>query len=158
MDTNEHISLALYDIIPQDQIDAVFGSHMAYADIAPEFLGFVDIYKHLSEMIPLHFTVIDFGCGYNPQSFLFQKHKRFVAVDSFKDTTRFLAPGTEFYESTIEAFIKERIYEFVLEETFAICSYVPDWKANNRELVRKSFENVFVYYPCNTINNITIRR
>lgn len=40
-----------------------------------------------------------------------------------------------------------RIHQFDLDETFAICSYVPDDEA--QELVRKTFKNLFVYYPSN---------
>jgi hypothetical protein len=145
MHTNEEICRELLDSIPQDQLDTVLNQQ--YCDIDGEFLGFVKEYKHLSEIIPKHFTVIDCGCAYNPQSYFFQRHKRFIAIDNFKDTIRFQAPGTEFYHISIEAFIQERLHEFDLDETFAICSYVPDWGALNKELVRKSFKNVFVYYP-----------
>ena len=92
--TNEETSLMIYNMIPEDQKRAVFGQERC--EIEPEFLGFVKIYKNLSEIIPKHFTVIDFGCAYNPQSFLFKDHKQFIAVDECHDMIVFHALGTEF--------------------------------------------------------------
>lgn len=125
--TNEKISLMLYNIIPENQKRAVFGQERC--EIEPEFLGFVKIYKNLSEIIPKHFTVIDFGCAYNPQSYLFTDHKRFIAVDEDPNTIPFKAQGTEFVNTSIDDFLTNRLHEFDLDETFTICSYVPDEEA-----------------------------
>ena len=143
--TNEEISIQLYREIPGDQMNAVFGQERC--DIDATFMGFVKKYKNLSEIIPRHYTVLDFGCAYNPQSFLFKDHKQFIAIDYCPDMVVFQAPGTEFSRSSAQEFIENRIDQFDLDETFAICSYLPDYEA--RELVRKTFKNVFVFYPSN---------
>lgn len=59
----------IWHMMPQDQIDRVFGYHEC--DITPEFLGFTEVYLHLSCIIPTHWTVVDLGCAYAPQAFLF---------------------------------------------------------------------------------------
>ena len=143
--TNEELNIKLFDKLPRHQKDRVFSSK--WCDIEPGFMGFLKIYKFLSDIIPKHWTVVDLGCAYNPQSFYFTEHKRFIAVDNFSGVERFLATGTEFYEMSIECFIEKHLDDLFLDETFAICSYVPPWGADNMKLVRESFKNVFTYYP-----------
>lgn len=134
----------LWSLLPKDQIDKVFDQ--AEIDIDPTFLGFVDVYEKLSEVIPRHFTIVDLGCAYNPQCFFFTEHKKYIAVD-FSDCVKFKADNCEIYHMPIEQFIKEHLHKLDLEETFAICSYVPDWGGENRKMVREAFKNVFTYYP-----------
>lgn len=143
---SEEINLELYEYIENhhpDQIEKVFNQEMV--EILPDFLGFMDIYYNLSKMIPSHYTIIDFGCGYNAQSFYFMNHKRYIGIDVWPDIIRFQAPGTEFYECDISEYINNN--EFDIDDTFAICSYVPDWKHNNRHLIKNVFNNVFIFYP-----------
>lgn len=141
----EAANAELLQTIPREELDRVLSSDRC--DIDATFLGFVGIYKNLSRIIPRHFTVVDLGCGYNPQSYFFAEHRRFIAVDNFRGTTRFQAPGTEFIESSIHDFIQGRLSGLALAQTFAICSYVPPWGHDNIRLVREAFENVFTYYP-----------
>lgn len=143
------IAKRLLRIIPKEQKDAVFGQKEA--DIDPEFIGFVDIYKKLSEIIPDHFTVIDFGCAYNPQSYFFTKHKKYIAVDMSK-CVKFKAKNCRIYRMTIKSFIEKYAEKYDKKETFAICSYVPPWHDDNIKLVRENFLNVFTYYPHDSRN------
>ena len=135
---------ALLSLIPQEQIDRVFDQK--YCDIDIEFMGFIDIYKKLSEIIPKHFTVVDLGCAYNPQCFYFKDHKKYIAVD-ISDCEKFKSDNCEIFNKSIEDFIKEDISDLNLNETFAICSYVPPWGGDNRKMVREAFQNQFIYYP-----------
>jgi len=144
MDNFEISNRKLLDKLPKEQAYEVFDQDMV--DIEPCFLGFVNFYERLSEIIPKHFTVIDLGCAYNPQCFFFTEHKQYIAVD-ISDCKKFRSDNCIIYEESIEDFIKNRLHSFLLEETFAICSFVPDWGGNNIEMVRKSFKNVFTYYP-----------
>jgi len=141
-------------LIPQDQINRVLNQE--YCDIDMEFMGFLDIYESLSKIIPKHFTVIDLGCAYNAQCFYFADHARLVSVDLPLPTEqgkmeRFTTSNCTIYETTIARFIESHLQEFDQDETFAICSYVPDWYGNNMELVRHSFKNAFTYYPHETM-------
>lgn len=145
---------ALLRIIPKEQQDRVFGQPMC--DIDGEFMGFLDIYEHLAAIIPTHWTIIDLGCAYAPQSFLFRNHAKYIGVDLPWDnpelhpdhkTERFIADNTTIYEMTIAGFIENHIKEFDLKTTFAICSYVPPWGGDNMKLARENFTNVFTYYP-----------
>lgn len=134
----------LWDKLPKEQIKKVFEQECC--DIDGEFLGFTDIYERLAEMIPKHFTIIDLGCAYNPQCFYFTEHKKYVAVD-ISDCVKFQSENCIIYQKSIEDFIADNLKDYDLEETFAICSYVPPWGGNNGEMVRKAFKNLFVYYP-----------
>jgi hypothetical protein len=134
----------MINILPKDQIERVL--NQKYCDIDLNFLGFTDIYENLSKIIPKHFTVIDLGCAYNPQCFYFTEHKQFVAVD-ISECEKFKSDNCLIFQKSIEDFILENIKDYNLDETFAICSYVPPWGGDNREMARKAFKNIFVYYP-----------
>lgn len=147
----EKDNIALYDMLPKDQIERVFAKNVG--DIETNFLGFVSIYKRLSEIIPKHFTVVDLGCGHNAQSFYFTNHKRYIAIDNFPDTECFISPNCIFYDLSIKDYIAGHLKDLCIEETFAICSYVPPWGADNNKLVRENFKNIFTYYPHGTLRN-----
>ena len=109
-------------------------------------------YYNLSKMIPKDWTVLDFGCAYNPQSYLFMYHQRHIAIEPewlTKDFCfdHFQAPHTEFYTSTGEAFIKKTLPTLGLDlkKTFAICNFVPSDECC--QMVRETFPNVFTFYP-----------
>lgn len=132
----------LNEVIPQSQYDDV--TSQDYCDIDWEFLGFTEIYEALSRIIPVHFTVIDLGCAYAPQSFYFQDHKAYIGVDYFT-LKRFHARNTQHLLMTIETFIDSEISKYDLDETFAICSYVPSSIAAKQ--ARMTFPNIFTFYP-----------
>ena len=146
---SEEINIELYEYIEKhhpDQIENVFNQDMV--EILPDFLGFIDIYYNLSKIIPCHYTVIDFGCGYNAQSFYFMNHKRYIGIDIWPNIIRFQAPGTEFYESHIEDYIDYIVTnKFDIKSIFAICSYVPDSKGHIKQLIKENFDNLFIFYP-----------
>lgn len=131
-------------LMPEDQLERVLSGAMC--DIGPEFLGFTEIYVHLAAIIPLHWTVVDLGCAYAPQAWLFKEHKSYVGV-TLGEIERFSAPNTKHYTMPISEFIAKHLPDFDQKTTFAICSYVPPWHDDNRRLAREAFENVFVYYP-----------
>ena len=134
----------LLSMLPKEQVESVF--KQKECDIEPQFLGFVDIYEQLSKIIPKHFTVIDLGCAYNPQCFFFKDHKQYIAID-ISDCEKFKTDNCTIYNESIRYFIDTHLGEFNLEQTFAICSYVPNWYGDNLKMVRDSFKNLFVYYP-----------
>ena len=138
---NEQVSRYLFDIAPIDQRNEV----MRDADIDPEFMGFVAVYQALSGIIPRHWAVVDIGCAYAPQAFLFQHHRAYVGVDP-SSAPRFHAPNATHIAATAGEYIGRGV--FPDGPVFAICSYVPDWHGDDaRALVRGAFENVFTYYP-----------
>lgn len=134
----------LLDIIPPDQLEAVFSSDMC--DIDCEFMGFTETYKALASIIPKHFTIIDFGCAFAPQVFYFENHKRYIGVDVCS-LDRFHAANTEHYQCSIQEFISNSgLYKLPHpSEIFAICNYMPD--DNAAYLVRHTFPNVYTFYP-----------
>ena len=109
-------------------------------------------YYMLSKMIPKDWTVIDFGCAYNPQSYLFQNHARHIAIEpEWKDSDfhfeHFRAPRTEIMFATGQDFINDFLPHMNLDinKTFAICNYVPSGACNL--MVRETFANCFTFYP-----------
>lgn len=133
-----------WHLLPEDQIARVLNQDMC--DIAPEFLGFTDIYFALATIIPKFWTIVDLGCAYAPQAFIFKDHRAYVGVDS-GTRERFSTPNTVHHSATIEDFIAEHLASFDQDTTFAICSYVPPWHGDNQRMVREAFRNVFAYYP-----------
>ena len=147
---------ALRPLIPDDEFMTVMTQDMC--ELEPDFLGFVDIYKPLSELIPKGKTVIDFGCYLAAQSYFFAEHKCYIGVDVV-DMKRFTPPNAVHYISSIQNFIANEVPKLFQEHGeghyCAICSYVPDFKAT--ELVRKTFLNVFCYYPSLDGADVTIK-
>lgn len=128
--SNEELSRAIARIIPAEQWRAVMeGNPYTECEINDEFLGLLTTYWHLAQLIPSHWTVVDLGCGYNPQAWLFHLtgHHRFISVDSFPNTIRFHTPTSTHYTMTIGDFITQHGHTLNLKETFAICSYCPMW-------------------------------
>lgn len=137
----------LLDLIPASEVNKILRQY--YCELDYEFLGFVNIYKPLSELIPKQHIVIDFGCYLAAQSYFFQNHKQYIGVDGV-ELNRFKTENTEHYVGSIQEYIEQEVPKFLTKDNnlnyFAICSYVPDDEAT--ELVRKTFQNVCCYYPC----------
>lgn len=140
----------LYHLIPPEEMKRVMSSD-ASAEIDGTCLTCLD-YAPLAELIPKHWTVIDFGCSYNAQSYLFKDHKKLISVDlpmsdylpQF-DLQRFKPPWCELYEVSIDDWLDTHFTGADLDITFAICGYVPSVQAVKR--VRSLYTNLFVYYP-----------
>lgn len=134
-------------LIPPKQYDEIMSQYGCELDC--EFMGFLDIYKPLSILIPKEYIVIDFGCNLAAQCFFFAGHKKYIGVDSC-DLKRFHADNTEHHFKSIQDYIKNDFPKLQGDNLryCAICSYVPDFEAT--ELVRRTFQNVFCFYPANT--------
>jgi len=132
----------LFDIIPEEEIERVFSYE--YCELSYDFMGFTDVYKALSAIIPLHYTIIDLGCYAAAQSYYFLRHKQYIGVDVFNGE-RFITPNSVHYIKSIQEFCSEDTHYINLDESFAICSYVPDFSAV--KIAKRIFKNLFVYYP-----------
>jgi hypothetical protein len=132
----------LWDLIPEVELKRILSQDQCELDF--DFLGFTDVYIALAQIIPLHFTVIDFGCYLAAQCYCFSEHKKYIGVDVV-NMKRFSLKNTEHFTMPIQHFIETHKDDCPLDTTFAICSYVPDFNAS--ELVRNTYKNVFSYYP-----------
>lgn len=140
--------MPLIDRIPTEDWNRVLASAAA-AEIDETSLTCLN-YEPLATLIPKHWTVIDFGCAYNAQSYWFQEHDRLISVDlPFPESPnitfeRFHPSWCELYEMSIKEWIERYFHTIDTQNTFAICGYVP-----SREVVevRMKFANLFVYYP-----------
>lgn len=146
MDRYEECLKALYPLIPSNEYKAVMAQDMC--ELEYDFLGFIDVYKPLSELIPKEKVVIDFGCYLAAQSYYFAEHKGYIGVDVVA-MQRFTPRNAVHYTESIQEFLEKelpKLLEKHNERHFcAICSYVPDFEAT--ALVRQTFSNVFCYNP-----------
>ena len=148
MKTYEEVCNHLFNLIPKEEWERLDGT---LGEMCREFLGFCDIYYHLSLIIPKDYTVIDFGAANNPQSYFFTEHKKYIAVNppnSIKEEDgMFCPPNCEIYRMTTFQFL-QKVFIPKNEKVFAICSYVPNWYGENSiELVKTNFQNCFTFYP-----------
>lgn len=141
----EEINAKLLEMLPKDQFNEVMSLYCG--DIDPTFLGFVDTYYFLSKIIPEDFTIIDLGCGYNPQCYFFQNHKAYFSVDVFSGVM-FKTDNCTIFNNSIDSFIKEDMpkLDVDIKKTFAICNYSMPY-IKTQKLVRKTFPNLYIYYP-----------
>lgn len=138
--------IELKNKIPVEEYNSVMSQQTCELDSS--FLGFINVYKGLTKIIPKECIVIDFGCNLAAQSYFFKDFKKYIGVDTVKERrfnptncTHYICSIQEFVESELDGLFdgKENL------DFFAICSYVPD--ENATELVRKTFKNVFCFYP-----------
>jgi hypothetical protein len=152
---HKKVTKRLLDTIPKQEIEKVWNQYGAMLEY--DFIGFVSTYECLSHLIPDEWTIVDLGCSYNAQAYLFPNHKKIVSVDakevvSKPDGTlhhvdkRFCPPNCVVLEMLIEDFFNHEEYKCLdLKKTFAICNYVPDKDVSVS--VRVHFDNVYVFYP-----------
>jgi len=150
----------LASLIPPDEMKRVMESDSS-AEIDPSHLTCLD-YRVVAKLIPLHWTVIDFGCSYNAQSYYFKKHQRLISVDLPYHNEmgwhfeRFSPPWSEIYVMSINEWMDAHLNTLDLDETFAICGWVPS--PIQVERVRAEFKNVLTIYPSNKAWYADLRR
>lgn len=146
MDKYEKYLDEVKKMIPKEEYERIMSQERCEYD--RDFMGFLNVYKPLSEIIPEEITVIDFGCNLAAQSYFFSKHKKYIGVDVV-DMERFTPSNAEHYVCTIQDFLDNELPKLCTNKTnldfFAICSYVPDFRST--QIVREKFPNVFCYYP-----------
>lgn len=144
--TFEEITQCLLSLIPKEEIEA---KNDSMHDLSPQFAGFVDVYYHLSKVIPKDWTVIDFGAAYNAQSYFFTGHKKYIAVNPIsgikEDDGMFCAPNCDIYRMTTGEFLKT--VDYPKRKVFAICNNVPNWYGEDSiKLVHGNFRNCYTFY------------
>jgi hypothetical protein len=136
----------LLERIPKNELDRVLNQN--YVDIEPGFLGFVDTYYFLSELIPFDWAIYDFGCAYAPQAYFFERHTLYVAVnfeDPCRRVERFSTPNMLFYGMKIEDWLSLYGDTVNPQKSFAICNYVG--REENKRVIKSVFENCYTFYP-----------
>ena len=154
----EPFSKEIYDLlnmIPAEEQRRVFSYY--YSEYCPipsvqnGFLGFIENYKHLSQMIPKHWTIIDIGAYGNCQSYYFTEHKKYIAVEPScfdgRGIPMFQPANCEVFRCTGQQFVAHILPRLGLnlKETFVIMNFVPS--NDCCEVIRKTFPNLFIYYP-----------
>lgn len=145
----EHYNRAL---IPNEEFKRVMDSDASAEIDCNNMTCGCGTYYYLSRMIPKDWTVIDIGCAYNPQSYLFQNHARHIAIEPKWISEDFhfeyfKAPNTELLFMTGQDFIENELpkLNLDLDKTFCIVNYVPSGAANL--MARETFKDIFCFYP-----------
>ena len=134
--------LKIKDEIPKKEFEEIMNQCMCEYEY--DFLGFLEVYYAASLFVPKSRIIIDFGCYLAAQSYFFKDHAKYIGVDVV-DLKRFNSGNAEHYICSIQGFIENHPETLTDDKVFAICSYVPDFKAT--DLVKKSYKNCLVYYP-----------
>ena len=133
-------------LIPDEEMKEILSQDEC--ELQPDFLGFVNVYEPLSNLIPEHKIVIDFGCYLAAQSYFFSEHSAYIGVDTTK-LNRFRPTNAVHFTMSIQDFIAIELPILLkihdINDFCAICSYVNDREATR--MVRETFPNVFCYYP-----------
>jgi len=130
----------------KQQLDKIMSYEKSELD--PDFLGFTSTYRHLSLMIPLHFTIIDFGCNHACQAFYFAQHKKYIGIDSsIPIEYRLAAQNSEHFLQEGFEFLKNNKSDLALNNypIFAISNYMPSENLNF--LIRAVFPDLYIFYP-----------
>lgn len=122
-----------------------------HGDIDPTFVGFIDIYRHLSNIIPRNRVIVDIGCAYAFQAYYFRNHRFYVGIDPTPKEDRFQIPNSIHHELLVQssAYLMGLNYGVnCTEPLFAICSYCPDNRAT--KAMKEAFRDCFSFYPQQT--------
>lgn len=120
-------------------------------EVAPDFLGFLENYKDISERLPKDFIIIDIGCYMAFQADYYKNFKDYIGVEPQTPLKyRLRQNNAEYYEQTAQQFVANTLPVLIengldLDKTFAVCSAVPDEEA--RKLVAETFKYYRVAYP-----------
>ena len=120
-------------------------------EVEPEFLGFLENYKDISERVPKDFTIIDIGCYMAFQSDYYKEHERYIGVEPDVPLEyRLRQSNAVHYQQNAQQFVSEVLPKLIddgldLKKTFAVCSAVPDVEA--QKLVADTFPYHRIAYP-----------
>lgn len=149
------VAAGLLELIPQDELSLKLS--YGCSELEPDSLCFYENYIPIRELVPKNFTIVDCGCYQGAQCYYFKDHKAYYGIDNFDSRgnasiryippLRFYADNTVHWVDRIQNFLgtyKPNLY-LPPDETYFICSAVPDFEAT--ELVYNTFPNVAVFYP-----------
>ncbi len=136
--------------INKPELDRVFQNSDAGAELDASFLCFEDVYFTVRDMIDDDYTVIDLGCAYAPQSYIFRDCKAYIGVDCDEQPAYFSNSGNStFYFEDIKKFINKTLptLNLDLNKMVAICSYVPGY-SNDKEckIITDAFPQYYIQY------------
>lgn len=146
-DNKDWESCRLWDIYETTQpsyIEALAKDERAFAEIGPTYMGFVNDYRLLAELIPKGRTVYDFGCSYGAQAWYFREHKKYIGIDS-ELTVHPMFENAIWMKARIQDILTKRGAFGFTGMGFAIVNYVPDFEA--MRLVQSAFRDCFTFYP-----------
>ncbi len=132
----------------RDQTIAILKDSRVACESDESFLGFTDTYKHLAEIIPRHWAVVDIGCNLGFQGWYFRSHARYIGVEPEPESKHLEMKNGTYLSMTAAEFIKEQKELCERPDVFAICNCVPPWyELGWQEQMRATFKNLFVFYP-----------
>ena len=142
--------------LTKSEIDKIFSYE--YCEYEYHFLGFLENYYDLKDLIPKDFTVVDVGCYLAIQSEYFKDHKRYIGIEPdvapFSDANI----NEHFHKNENSVFIRDTAKGFVTnfsdyakkydldkDKMFIICSAVPAFEETT--LIEQNFPYIRIAYP-----------
>lgn len=117
------------------------------AEVDYEFLGFLDNYRDIPNIVPVDFTIVDVGCYMAFQADYFKHYRRYIGIEPFCPIEfRLIQRNAEYYLQTIQDFVKMP-FRFDIDKSFAVCSGVPDSKGEIKKIIVETFPYFRIAYP-----------
>lgn len=128
-----------------------------YCEYEYHFLGFLENYADLKDLIPKNFTIIDVGCYLAIQSEYFKEHNKYIGIqpgfvwDGCDISNHFHGTSNSiFIEDTAKGFVENfdrysKLYNLDKDKIFVICSAVPAF--SETALIEQTFPYVRIAYP-----------
>lgn len=138
----------LREAIGEEEVRRLFS--YPECELEHDYYGFLWEYAYL-QGLPKDMTIIDVGCYQAFQSKYYEDHAKYIGVDidvpcewrlKQNNAEHYLQSGQEFIEETLPRLIKEGLD---LENTFIICSAVPDFEL--QKMIAATFPYYAVTYP-----------
>lgn len=151
MESYNDLLIKLFKKIHREDKKRVFSQPMS--DIDCDFMGFLEPYWCLSNLIPKDWVVFDFGCSYNAQCYFFDKHKAYHAIEPINTngqcTELFHTENTIIHRCTTKDFLLNELpkMNINIKKSFAIVNNVPNWYGEDSiKLVHEYFRNCYTFY------------
>lgn len=151
MESYNDLLIKLFKKIHREDKKRVFSQPMS--DIDFDFMGFLEPYWCLSNLIPNDWVVFDFGCSYNAQCYFFDKHKAYHAIEPIgtngQCTELFHTENTIIHRCTTKDFLLNELpkMNINIKKSFAIVNNVPNWYGEDSiKLVHEYFRNCYTFY------------
>ena len=146
------ITARLRSLIPDDE----YHLKMSYgcSELSGDFLGFVDAYAVIADLLPKHMTIVDLGCYQAAQCYFFKDFESYIGVDCYDQyykpseytpPLRFATDNTVHYVMTIQEWMNRYTWTYGYDaDTYFIMSAVPNIQ---HEVLEGNCENYFWWYP-----------
>lgn len=115
-----------------------------------DFVGYMNLYKMVSDVVDQRAIIVDIGCYLAPQCYLFKNHLGYIGVDDCQ-LKRFTCDNSEHYYGDVRQFLNDYKFDYMTDEQkakyFIVCAYDINIFILNRILKTFGEDKVLVCYP-----------